>query len=65
MNDTKQRRFAAFDNHNFGRYFLGGDYDVYLAPIIDVSSNLPEDQHDATVHEFTKSMLALGFPLAK
>jgi len=49
----------------FGRYFLGGDYDVYLAPTVSISSNLPEDQHAAAVREFTESMLTLGFPLAK
>ncbi len=49
----------------FGRYFLGGDYDLYLAPTVDVSSNLPEDQHTAAVREFTESMFTLGFPTAK
>lgn len=46
----------------FGRYFLGGDYDVYLAPIVEVSSNLPTETHNAAVHEFEEAMLALGFP---
>ena len=49
----------------FGRYFLGGDYDVYLAPTVEANSNLPEEQHAAAVREFVESMLALGFPLAK
>lgn len=49
----------------FGRYFLDGDYDVYLAPTVNVNSNLPEEQHAAAVREFVESMLALGFPLAK
>jgi len=49
----------------FGRYFLGGDYDVYLTPTVEVNSNLPEEQHTAAVREFEKSMLALGFPRMK
>ena len=48
----------------FGRYFLGGDYDLYLTPTVNVNSNLPEEQHAAAVREFVESMLALGFPLA-
>ena len=49
----------------FGRYFLGGQYDVYLAPTVEVNSNLPEAQHTAAVREFEESMLALGFPRMK
>ncbi len=49
----------------FGRYFLGGDYDVYLAPTVEVNSNLPEEQHAAAIREFAESMLALGFPRRK
>ena len=45
----------------FGRYFLGGDYEVYLNPIVEVNSNLSEEHHFAAVREFEESMLALGF----
>ena len=51
--------------YDFGRYFLGGGYDVYLTPAVNVSSNLPEEEHSAAVREFVESMLALGFPRMK
>ncbi|MBC8113802.1 MAG: hypothetical protein H7062_05455 [Candidatus Saccharimonas sp.] len=47
--------------YEFGRYFLGGGYDVYLTPTVNVSSNLTEEGHTAAVREFEESMLALGF----
>lgn len=49
----------------FGRYFLGGHYDVYLTPTVEVNSNLPEELHAAAIREFEESMLTLGFPRMK
>ena len=49
----------------FGRYILGGHYDVYLTPTVEVNSNLPEELHAASIREFEESMLALGFPRMK
>jgi hypothetical protein len=51
--------------YEFGRYFLGRDYDVYLNPTVEVNSNLPEEQHTSAIREFEESMLALGFPRRK
>lgn len=51
--------------YEFGRYFLGGDYDVFLNPTVEVNSNLPEELHAAAVREFEEAMLALGFPRMK
>lgn len=51
--------------YEFGRYLLGGNYDVYLTPTVEVNSNLTEEEHAAAVREFEESMLALGFPRAK
>jgi hypothetical protein len=51
--------------YDFGRYFLDDGYDLYLTPSVEVTSNLPEEQHSAALREFTESMLALGFPRVK
>lgn len=50
---------------SFGRYFLGGDYDLCLNPIVSINSNLPVELHQAAVDEYVGSMFRLGFPLAR
>ena len=46
----------------FGRYLFDGSYDVNLTPMVDIQSNLSEEQHAAAVRDFEAAMLALGYP---
>ncbi len=46
----------------FGRYLFDGSYDVNLTPMVEIESNLPEEQHAAAVRDFEAAMLGLGYP---